>query len=103
MKCSLIAVMAVVLLTQHVNGNRIPPFISNWWQQPLDATMPVKNPKLQHQDLPTAEDALFGGIATFAHLPYEMCWQPDSKFDIAFVGAPFDTCKFWGCYLFIFY
>lgn len=103
MKCSLIAIITAVLLTQHVNGNRIPPFISNWWQQPLDAAMPMKNPKLQHQDLPTAEDALFGGIATFAHLPYEMCWQSNSKFDIAFVGAPFDTCKSYGCYLFIVY
>ena len=93
MKCSLTTIVTAVLLIQHANGNRIPPFISNWWQQPLNAAMPVKTPKLQHQDLPTAEDALFGGIATFAHLPYEMCWQPDSKFDIAFVGAPFDTCK----------
>lgn len=37
-------------------------------------------------------DAVFAGIPTFAHLPYEQCWSNSSvQFDIAFIGAPFDT------------
>ncbi|ORY91886.1 arginase [Syncephalastrum racemosum] len=33
----------------------------------------------------------FTGIGTFAHLPYEKCFQNNStEFDIAFLGAPFD-------------
>lgn len=37
----------------------------------------------------------FGGIPTFAHLPYANCYDPahydEVDFDIAIVGAPFDT------------
>lgn len=37
----------------------------------------------------------FGGLATFAHLPYANCYDPEmfekEQFDIAVVGAPFDT------------
>ncbi|KAK6457519.1 uncharacterized protein RJT20DRAFT_144137 [Scheffersomyces xylosifermentans] len=37
----------------------------------------------------------FGGIPTFAHLPYANCYDPQlfesEKFDIAIVGAPFDS------------
>lgn len=34
---------------------------------------------------------LYAGIATFAHLPLQDCYSDDAKFDIAVVGAPFDT------------
>lgn len=35
---------------------------------------------------------VFGGIVTFAHLPVARCFAPEAdKFDIAIVGAPFDT------------
>ncbi|CAK7903383.1 guanidinobutyrase [[Candida] anglica] len=37
----------------------------------------------------------FGGINTFAHVPYANCYNPDffdsEEFDIAIVGAPFDS------------
>lgn len=37
----------------------------------------------------------FGGVDTFAHLPYAECFNPDSfekeAYDIAIVGAPFDS------------
>ncbi|GME87984.1 unnamed protein product [[Candida] boidinii] len=37
----------------------------------------------------------FGGIDTFAHLPYANCYNPEffekEDFDIAIVGAPFDA------------
>jgi hypothetical protein len=46
----------------------------------------------------TFEDVLsiyqwsFSGISTFAHLPYERCLtNPNLQFDIAIIGAPFDT------------
>jgi agmatinase len=34
---------------------------------------------------------LFAGIVSFAHLPILNCLNGDQKFDIAVVGAPFDT------------
>jgi hypothetical protein len=62
-----------------------------WWQKPLAVDTPIT--------MPTSDDGLFGGIATFAHIPYEQCWRHDATFDIAFVGAPFDTCmsKYCNC------
>ncbi|KAL2417653.1 Guanidinobutyrase [Exophiala dermatitidis] len=37
-------------------------------------------------------DSVFSGISTFARLPYFPCLaSDDEKFDIAFIGAPFDT------------
>ncbi|BFZ65497.1 hypothetical protein YB2330_006670 [Saitoella coloradoensis] len=40
----------------------------------------------------TQADSVFSGIATFGRLPYEQCLRnPDIKYDIAFIGAPFDT------------
>lgn len=40
-------------------------------------------------------DAKFAGLTTFANLPYVHCLAADEgdveKFDIAFLGAPFDT------------
>ncbi|KFY77272.1 hypothetical protein V501_01597 [Pseudogymnoascus sp. VKM F-4519 (FW-2642)] len=40
----------------------------------------------------TQADSVFSGITTFGRLPYQPCLQnPDAKYDIAFIGAPFDT------------
>lgn len=41
----------------------------------------------------TQADSVFSGISTFGRLPYAQCLSPksDAKFDIAFIGAPFDT------------
>lgn len=37
-------------------------------------------------------DSIFSGITTFARLPYARCLYDKSvDFDIAFLGAPFDT------------
>lgn len=58
-----------------------------WWQKPLSGSAPSA------AIMPNSDDGLFGGIATFAHLPYEQCWNSGAEFDIAFIGAPFDTCK----------
>jgi agmatinase len=42
---------------------------------------------------PNPEYNMFGGISTFAHVPYENCWDQNAAFDIAFLGIPFDTRK----------
>ncbi|KAI5849114.1 arginase family-domain-containing protein [Tricharina praecox] len=40
----------------------------------------------------TQADSVFSGISTFGRLPYFPCLASDAeKFDIAFLGAPFDT------------
>lgn len=37
-------------------------------------------------------DSVFSGISTFGRLPYQPCLEmPDVDYDIAFIGAPFDT------------
>jgi agmatinase len=44
---------------------------------------------------PDITQAKFGGLATYANLPYVHCLAPEGeeveKFDIAVLGAPFDT------------
>jgi agmatinase len=43
------------------------------------------------------EGADFHGLSTFANLPYVKCMSPDEeveKYDIAILGAPFDTVRF---------
>ncbi|RDW63120.1 agmatinase [Aspergillus mulundensis] len=52
--------------------------------------------KLWYNTLPgdggTQADSVFSGISTFGRLPYFPCLASDEeKFDIAFIGAPFDT------------
>ncbi|KAF2130959.1 Arginase/deacetylase [Dothidotthia symphoricarpi CBS 119687] len=40
----------------------------------------------------TQADSIFSGISTFGRLPYYPCLSSNKvKFDIAFIGAPFDT------------
>lgn len=62
-------------------------------QQPLLSSMDTDKGGYTVNPMPDSDFGLFGGIATYAHLPYEQCWEPNAAFDIAFVGAPFDTCN----------
>jgi len=40
----------------------------------------------------TQADSVFSGITTFGRLPYQPCLaMQDVQYDIAFLGAPFDT------------
>jgi len=40
----------------------------------------------------TQADSVFSGISTFGRLPYQNCLrETDATYDIAFIGAPFDT------------
>lgn len=44
------------------------------------------------QFLLTLSQWAFSGIASFAHLPPVKCLvEPDEQYDIAVIGAPFDT------------
>lgn len=56
----------------------------------FDATGNIKNDGIS--------GAKFAGLMTFANLPYVHCLAADEqdveKFDIAFLGAPFDTVSF---------
>ncbi|KAK1056056.1 hypothetical protein LTR74_015194 [Friedmanniomyces endolithicus] len=53
------------------------PFVG-WTQNDLDAKW--------------GTDWGFSGISTFAHLPHTRCLQhPETPYDIAILGAPFDT------------
>jgi len=51
--------------------------------------------KLWYNTLPgdggTQADSVFSGISTFGRLPYSPCLSTHANFDIAFIGAPFDT------------
>lgn len=46
---------------------------------------------------PDISHAKFGGLSTYANLPYVHCLAPSDeeveKFDIAILGAPFDTVR----------
>lgn len=54
---------------------------------PKDATSPNKKKTKKQQ-----ADSVFSGISTFGRLPYAPCLtHKDITYDIAFIGAPFDT------------
>lgn len=60
--------------------------------------IPIQGPHkaLWYNTLPgdggTQADSVFSGISTFGRLPYFPCLASDDvKYDIAFIGAPFDT------------
>ncbi|KAG0641444.1 arginase family-domain-containing protein [Tuber brumale] len=64
-------------------------------QEHLSAQGPHRE-RLWYNVLPgdggTQADSVFSGISTFGRLPYFPCLSSDEeKFDIAFLGAPFDT------------
>lgn len=52
------------------------------------------NPHEPLGDIDISTGSAFGGLTTYANLPYVQCYSADKeieKFDIAFLGAPFDT------------
>jgi hypothetical protein len=65
----------------------------------IEDDSPPNSPNLLNTVVNEDDDfaAAFAGITTFAHLPFINCLQPTypdeatEKFDIAIVGAPFDT------------
>lgn len=51
----------------------------------------------------TQADSVFSGIATFGRIPYRECFGRDKheKFDIAILGAPFDTATSYRYLIFV--
>ncbi|KAJ7600376.1 arginase family-domain-containing protein [Mycena floridula] len=62
-------------------------------QVPLDYVRFPVEPLYRGFDGEVTADAIFSGITTFAKLPWVQCLtrDKDELFDIAFIGAPFDT------------
>ncbi|KAK7031468.1 Agmatinase [Favolaschia claudopus] len=62
-------------------------------QMPLDYVRFPYEPIYRGLNGEITADAIFSGITTFAKLPWVQCLTKDSDvpFDIAFIGAPFDT------------
>jgi hypothetical protein len=50
---------------------------------------------MSDDSIDVSTDSEFFGLTTYAHLPYVNCFKPDEtgpgKYDIAILGAPFDT------------
>lgn len=62
-------------------------------QAPLDYVRFPFQPTYRGSNGEVTADAIFSGITTFAKLPWVQCLTRESHipFDIAFIGAPFDT------------
>ncbi|KAI5827132.1 Arginase/deacetylase [Schizophyllum commune Tattone D] len=63
-------------------------------QVPFDYNLfPYQMPAYRAANGEVTADSVFSGITTFARLPWVQCLGKDAheKFDIAFLGAPFDT------------
>ncbi|KAJ6581119.1 agmatinase [Mycena capillaripes] len=62
-------------------------------QMPLDYVRFPFEPIYRGSNGEVTADAIFSGITTFAKLPWVQCLTRESHipFDIAFIGAPFDT------------
>ena len=101
---TVLALSAVV--AGHVNHDQTPiagPHKSLWYNAiPGDGGTQVRHTSLKlfclgrcstiSAKLDSQADSVFSGISTFGRLPYYPCLaSADVKFDIAFIGAPFDT------------
>lgn len=66
----------------------------------LQAQAPLSNVHVDDVDIVTG--SAFSGLTTYAHLQYINCFvEKDGveKYDIAILGAPFDTVSWEGCLL----
>ncbi|KAK1758953.1 arginase family-domain-containing protein [Echria macrotheca] len=77
--CWAVAIKIAIAHTGHSQKPIAGPHQSLWY-----STLPG--------DGGTQADSVFSGISTFGRLPYQNCLQSgDATYDIAFIGAPFDT------------
>ncbi|KAF9497824.1 agmatinase [Pleurotus eryngii] len=85
MNFALLASLLSVVLAHdgHVHETQIP---LDYVKFPLEGAYHTRTGEV-------TADAIFAGITTFAKLPYVQCLTRDRDvpFDIAFIGAPFDT------------
>ena len=55
----------------------------------------LQHPFMSDDSIDVTTDSDFFGLTTYAHLPYVNCLKPNDsgpgKYDIAILGAPFDT------------
>ena len=61
---------------------------------PVAAISAFQTPLGAGQDIDISDGSEFSGLTTFANLPYVNCFVDQSdteRYDIAFLGAPFDT------------
>jgi len=88
MRSQLSALVAAMLAgvaiahNDHEHGDQMP---LGYFKYPYQANYPGDNE--------VTADSIFSGITTFAKLPWVQCLGKDrhDAFDIAFIGAPFDT------------
>lgn len=70
------------------------PGLHEYLQRPMQ-------PGLQHEDVDIISGSQFSGLKTYANLPYLNCVSDDEAkdkpYDIAILGAPFDTVCFRDC------
>ncbi|KAL8769442.1 MAG: hypothetical protein Q9194_005439 [Teloschistes cf. exilis] len=75
---------AVLAHEEHHDQTPIQGPHEGLWYKPYENRIPG--------DGGTQADSVFSGISTFGRLPYFPCLASDQeKYDIAFIGAPFDT------------
>jgi arginase family enzyme len=74
--------LAFVIAQDHHHDGQLP---LGYVKYPYEAIYPG--------DGEVTADAIFSGVTTFARLPWVQCLtkEKDTLFDIAFIGAPFDT------------
>lgn len=95
--------LALVAAHDHESHDQLPV---GYVKYPWQATYPGDNEGMLHtswhfrprehadrQSRAVTADSIFSGITTFARLPWVQCLgkDADEAFDIAFIGAPFDT------------
>jgi len=75
---------------------QILPVLSHRNDHAATHLMPHRHQTFMSDDfIDVTTDSEFFGLTTFANLPYVNCFRPDDseagKYDIAILGAPFDT------------
>ncbi|KAJ7173577.1 agmatinase [Mycena filopes] len=90
MQLTLSALFSLVLLAISVSAH---DHHEHEDQMPLDYVRFPFEPIYRGSNGEVTADAIFSGITTFAKLPWVQCLTRESHipFDIAFIGAPFDT------------
>lgn len=81
---SFVLASIIVVTAAHEHGEQMPlGYVKYPWQGSYQGSSGQE----------VTADSVFSGITTFAKLPWIQCLNKDSKdtFDIAFIGAPFDT------------
>ena len=79
-------VILPLCLAREVTFPPVSGFARDNYQIPLDGSI--------QSDIDISIGSAFSGLTTFANLPYVNCLSSDEdveKYDIAFLGAPFDT------------